>query len=155
MNVTLGSPDSAGAGRRLLLAEDDPDLLEMLTDLLTAEGYAVDVARDGTTALHRALNEQHQVAVFDRGLPHMDGLTLLRRLRSAGWSAPVLVLSALGTLQDRDAGSAAGAQDYLVKPFDIDQLLARLEALLCRLPATPYAACPTTSPTRARPAEHM
>ncbi|MCU1671224.1 MAG: two-component system response regulator [Blastococcus sp.] len=126
------SADAPGAGRRLLLAEDDPDLTEMLTELLTAEGYAVDVARDGQGALHQALNGRHEVAVLDRGLPHVDGLTVLGRLRSAGWSIPVLVLSAFGTLRDRVDGLDAGAEDYLVKPFDVEELLARLRALLRR-----------------------
>jgi two-component system response regulator QseB len=115
-----------------LLAEDDPALTEMLTELLTDEGYEVDVARDGQAALHLGLNGRHEVAVLDRGLPHVDGLTLLGRLRSAGWSVPVLVLSAFGTSQDRVAGLDAGAEDYLVKPFDVEELLARLRSLLRR-----------------------
>jgi two-component system response regulator QseB len=118
--------------RRLLLAEDDPDLTEMLAELLTAEGYDVDVARDGQAALHLALNGRHEVAVLDRGLPHLDGLTVLGRLRHSGWSTPVLVLSAFGTPRDRVDGLDAGAEDYLVKPFDVEELLARLRALLRR-----------------------
>jgi two-component system response regulator QseB len=116
----------------LLLAEDDPDLVGMLVELLSAEGYEVDVARDGQAALHLALNRRHEVALLDRGLPHLDGLTLLGRLRDAGWSTPVLVLSAYGTARDRVHGLDAGAEDYLVKPFDVDELLARLRALLRR-----------------------
>jgi two-component system response regulator QseB len=123
------APDVPCAGPRLLLAEDDLDLIEMLTELLTTEGYEVEVARDGQTALHVALNGRHEVAVLDRGLPHVDGLTVLARLRSAGWSIPVLVLSAFGTSRDRVDGLDAGAEDYLVKPFDIEELLARLRAL--------------------------
>lgn len=130
--MTSGSPGSADSDPRLLLAEDDPDLIEMLTELLTAEGYEVDVARDGQAALHWALNQRHHVAVLDRGLPHLDGLAVLGRLRSVGWSVPVLVLSALGTLQDRIDGLNAGAEDYLVKPFHIEELLARLGVLLRR-----------------------
>jgi two-component system response regulator QseB len=116
----------------LLLAEDDPDLVGMLVELLSAAGYEVDVARDGQAALHLALNRRHEVALLDRGLPHLDGLTLLGRLRDAGWSTPVLVLSAYGTARDRVHGLDAGAEDYLVKPFDVDELLARLRALLRR-----------------------
>jgi two-component system response regulator QseB len=115
-----------------LLAEDDPDLVEMLTELLSEEGYDVDVARDGQAALHLALNGRHEVAVLDRGLPHLDGLSVLGRLRSAGWAAPVLVLSAFGTPKDRVDGLDAGAEDYLTKPFDVEELLARLRALLRR-----------------------
>jgi two-component system response regulator QseB len=125
-------PDALRRGRPLLLAEDDPDLTEMLTELLAAEGYDVDVARDGQAALHLALNGRHEVAVLDRGLPHLDGLTVLSRLRTSGWSTPVLVLSAFGTPRDRVDGLDAGAEDYLVKPFDVEELLARLRALLRR-----------------------
>jgi two-component system response regulator QseB len=132
MTADASLAEAAGPRRRLLLAEDDPDLLEMLTELLTAEGYDVDVARDGQAALHVALNGRHEVAVLDRGLPHLDGLTVLGRLRRAGWSTPVLVLSAFGTPRDRVDGLDAGAEDYLVKPFDVEELLARLRALLRR-----------------------
>jgi len=117
---------------RLLLAEDDPDLAGMLAELLAAAGYEVDVARDGQAALHLALNARHDVAVFDRGLPHVEGLALLSRLRGAGWATPVVILSAYASLEDRVAGLDAGAEDYLVKPFDVEELLARLRALLRR-----------------------
>lgn len=126
------SAREAARRRRLLLAEDDPDLTEMLAELLTAEGYDVDVARDGQAALHLALNGRHEVAVLDRGLPHLDGLAVLGRLRRSGWSTPALVLSAFGTPRDRVDGLDAGAEDYLVKPFDVEELLARLRALLRR-----------------------
>ena len=117
---------------RLLLAEDDPDLAGMLAELLSTAGYEVDVARDGQAALHLALNGRHDVAVLDRGLPHVEGLELLSRLRNAGWATPVVILSAYATLEDRIAGLDAGAEDYLVKPFDVEELLARLRALLRR-----------------------
>lgn len=104
----------------------------MLVEVLSAEGYVVDATRDGQAALQRALNGTHDVAVFDRGLPHVEGLALLGRLRRVGWFTPVLVLSAYGTPHDRVAGLDAGAEDYLTKPFDIDELLARLRALLRR-----------------------
>jgi two-component system response regulator QseB len=122
----------AGERRRLLLAEDNPELADMLGELLTTEGYEVDVARDGQSALRLALNTRHDVAVLDRGLPHVEGLELLARLRGSGWSTPVLILSAYATLEDRVAGLDAGAEDYLVKPFDVEELLARLRALLRR-----------------------
>lgn len=121
--------DAGPLAPRLLLAEDDPDLLEMLTDLLGAEGYDVDATRDGQSALRAALSGSHDLAVLDRGLPHVEGLELLARLRRSGWSTPVLVLSAYGTARDRVAGLDAGAEDYLVKPFDVGELLARLRAL--------------------------
>lgn len=132
MTRTPATPDATGARPRLLLAEDDPVLMEMLAELLTADGYDVGVARDGRAALQLALTGRQEVAVLDRGLPYVDGLTVLRRLRNAGWSVPVLVLSAYGTPQDRIAGLEAGADDYLVKPFDVDDLFARLRTLLDR-----------------------
>ena len=119
-------------GARLLLAEDDPELAGMLVELLTSEGYTVDALADGQSALHRALAGGYDVAVLDRGLPYVEGLELLARLRRAGWGTPVLVLSAYGTAQDRVAGLDAGAEDYLAKPFDVEELLARLRALLRR-----------------------
>lgn len=119
-------------GARLLLAEDDAELAGMLVELFADEGYVVDAVYDGQSALHWALNREYEVAVFDRGLPHVEGLELLTRLRRAGWATPVLVLSAYGTARDRVAGLDAGAEDYLGKPFDVEELLARLRALLRR-----------------------
>jgi two-component system, OmpR family, response regulator QseB len=119
-------------GARLLLVEDDAELSGMLVELLADEGYAVDAVHDGQSALHRALSREYEVAVFDRGLPHVEGLELLTRLRRAGWATPVLVLSAYGAARDRVAGLDAGAEDYLGKPFDVEELLARLRALLRR-----------------------
>jgi two-component system response regulator QseB len=115
-----------------LLVEDDGELTGMLTTLLTEEGYVVDAARDGHRGLHLGLTRDYEVLVLDRGLPAMEGLDLLTRLRGKGVSTPVLVLSALANPADRVAGLDAGAEDYLGKPFDIDELLARLRALLRR-----------------------
>ncbi|GLY65629.1 response regulator transcription factor [Amycolatopsis taiwanensis] len=114
---------------RVLVVEDDPQLLEMLTSLLTEEGYTVDPAADGQRGLHLGLTRDYDVLVLDRGLPAIDGLDLLARLRQRGVVTPTLVLSALGNPADRVAGLDAGAEDYLPKPFDIDELLARLRAL--------------------------
>lgn len=116
----------------LLVVEDDPALSSMLLEILTPESYAVDLARDGQRGLHLALTGQYQVIVLDRGLPALDGLEVITRLRASGITTPVLVLSALGLPQDRVEGLDAGAEDYLSKPFDIDELLARLRALLRR-----------------------
>ena len=118
--------------KRLLLVEDDGELAVMLDRLLTSEGYEVDVARDGHTGLHRALTGRYDVMVIDRGLPGVTGLDLVTRLRRRGAVTPILVLSAMATPRDRVAGLDAGAEDYLSKPFDIDELLARLRALLRR-----------------------
>ncbi|MCF0092923.1 response regulator transcription factor [Micromonospora sp. MH99] len=114
---------------RLLLVEDDGALSALLTDLLTEEGYEVEVAGDGQSGLHRALARDYDVLVVDRGLPVLDGLGLVTRLRARGVTCPVLLLTARGTLDDRVEGLDAGAEDYLVKPFEVPELLARLRAL--------------------------
>lgn len=125
-------PVLPGGSPRLLLVEDDQQLVELLTRLLADEDYQVDVAVDGQRGLHLGLTREYDVVVLDRGLPAIDGLDLLARLRSAGMTTPTLVLSALGNPADRVTGLDAGAEDYLAKPFDIDELLARLRALLRR-----------------------
>lgn len=117
---------------RVLLVEDDPELARMLQELLVLEGYAVETAPDGQRGLHLGLSRSYDVMVLDRGLPAIDGLDLLGRLRGAGVTTPVLVLSALSLARDRVQGLDAGAEDYLGKPFDVDELLARLRALLRR-----------------------
>jgi len=117
---------------RVLVAEDDRRLAEMLSSLLESEGYQVEVAGDGQRALHLGLTTAFDVAVLDRGLPVVDGLGVLRGLRGNGVTTPILILSALGTAPDRVDGLNAGAEDYLAKPFDIDELLARLRSLTRR-----------------------
>ncbi|WP_414694568.1 response regulator transcription factor [Pedococcus sp.] len=102
----------------------------MLEQLLTEEGYSVAVARDGQDGLHQGLVGTFDVMVVDRGLPAIEGVDLVSRLRSRGVAAPILLLTARNTVADRVEGLDAGAQDYLAKPFDIDELLARLRALL-------------------------
>lgn len=114
---------------QLLLVEDDPQLRDMLAALLEDEGYAVTTAADGQRALHLALTRDHDLMLLDRGLPGLEGLDLLGRLRGAGVDVPVLVLSARGNPADRVDGLDAGAEDYLAKPFDLAELLARLRAL--------------------------
>jgi two-component system, OmpR family, response regulator len=116
----------------VLVVEDDTQLAAMLVELLTGEGYRVDVAHDGQRGLHLGLTRPYDVIVLDRGLPAIEGLDLLGRLRSRGVQAPVLVLSALSFPRDRVEGLDAGAEDYLGKPFDVDELLARVRALLRR-----------------------
>ena len=117
---------------RLLLVEDDAELAGMLRRLLSSEGYQVEVAPDGQAGLHLGLTRRYDLVVLDRGLPAIEGLDLLGRLRRRGFLAPVLVLTARGAVADRVAGLDAGAEDYLVKPFDLEELLARLRALLRR-----------------------
>ncbi|GAB3589622.1 response regulator transcription factor [Angustibacter peucedani] len=116
----------------MLVVEDDRELLTLLAELLTGEGYAVDVARDGQAGLHRALVDRYDLLLVDRGLPAVEGVDLVRRLRRRGVSSPVLLLTARGTVADRVEGLDAGAEDYLVKPFAVDELLARVRALLRR-----------------------
>jgi two-component system response regulator QseB len=118
--------------RRLLIVEDDGELRTMLQRLLAGEGYQVDAVADGQAGLHRALVDRYDVMVIDRGLPAIDGLDLTRRLRRRGVATPVIILTAYGSVVDRVEGLDAGAEDYLVKPFDVDELLARLRALLRR-----------------------
>jgi two-component system response regulator QseB len=116
---------------RLLLVEDDRELVTVLSEALRDEGYTVDVAADGQQGLHLGLTRQYDVLVVDRRLPVVDGLDLLGRLRSRAVRTPVLLLTALGAVHDRVDGLDAGADDYLVKPFDLDELTARLR-VLCR-----------------------
>jgi two-component system response regulator QseB len=114
---------------RVLLVEDDRELAGMLGELLADEGYETEAAHDGQRGLHLGLTGHYDVLVIDRRLPVLDGLELLRRLRGRGVTTRVLVLSALGEVADRVAGLDAGADDYLVKPFEAEELLARLRAL--------------------------
>lgn len=129
MQSTTGSLPSQRF--RLLLVEDDHELVELLSVALRDEGYSVDVARDGQRGLHLGLTRPYDVVVIDRRLPALDGLELLTRLRSRAVRARALMLTALGTVHDRIDGLDAGADDYLVKPFDLNELSARLRAL-CR-----------------------
>lgn len=115
----------------LLLVEDDHALAPLLIEVL-GDAYRVRHAADGQAALHAALTEDFAVLVVDRGLPGIDGVELIRRLRKHGVSTPTLILTARGTVADRVEGLDAGAEDYLVKPFEIEELLARLRALLRR-----------------------
>ncbi|MFI5911858.1 response regulator transcription factor [Dactylosporangium sp. NPDC051541] len=127
---------------RVLLVEDDRELGELLIRAFGNAGYTTDLARDGQAGLHRALTRDYDVLVLDRNLPAIEGLDLLGRLRRSGVEAPALILTALGTVADRIAGLDGGAEDYVVKPFDIEELLARLRVLLRRraVPAEPVVA---------------
>jgi DNA-binding response OmpR family regulator len=115
-----------------LIVEDDRALSAMLVELFTGEGYQVDVAYDAQQGLHRGLTQLHDALIVDRGLPVRDGLELVTSLRSRGIATPILVLTARGALADRVDGLDAGAQDYLVKPFEVPELLARMRALVRR-----------------------
>ena len=114
------------------MVEDDRALSALLVELLTGEGYRVDTAYDGQQGMHRGLTGNYDALVVDRGLPVMDGADLVALLRSRGITTPALILTARGSVEDRVEGLDAGAQDYLVKPFEVPELLARVRALLRR-----------------------
>ena len=116
----------------ILVVDDDPKIRSVLSRGLRFEGYTVQVAEDGTQALQLARLEAPDLVVLDVMLPGMDGLELCRRLRQ-GMAAPILMLTARDAVPDRIAGLDSGADDYLVKPFDFDELLARIRALLRRV----------------------
>lgn len=116
---------------RILIIEDDEAILWVLRRALSYEGYRVDTAPDGESGLNQARDYHPDLVILDWMLPGMDGLEVCQRLR-AGGSVPVLMLTAKDTLQDRVQGLDAGADDYMVKPFELDELLARVRALLRR-----------------------
>lgn len=117
---------------RILVVDDDPRMLSLLRRGLTFAGYAVDVAVNGEEALTKARDRQFDFAVLDIMLPGIDGVEVCRRLRTADRELPILLLTAKTHVSDRVAGLDAGADDYLVKPFDFEELLARVRALLRR-----------------------
>lgn len=114
---------------RVLLIEDQHDIAANIWDFLERRGYRLDHAADGSTGLAAALRGGFDVIVLDLGLPRLDGLELCRRLREAGRSTPILMLTARDTLQDKLRGFAEGADDYLVKPFAMKELEARIRAV--------------------------
>ncbi len=117
---------------RVLVAEDELLLSQQLSAALTEAGYAVDCAHDGERADFFRATEPYDVVVLDLGLPKIDGLTLLRRWRAAGCTVPVLVLTARGSWHEKVQGIDGGADDYVSKPFQMEEVLARLRALIRR-----------------------
>ncbi|MEO7635628.1 MAG: response regulator transcription factor [Sphingomicrobium sp.] len=126
---------------RILIAEDDRDTAGFIQQGLGELGHNVVVAGNGIDALHLLLVEEFDIAILDRMLPGLDGVSALQRLRAGGVETPVLMLTALGRIQDRVGGLEAGADDYLVKPFAFSELAARVNALARRKPLH-------TAPTR-------
>jgi len=128
---------------RILIVEDDVDLQRQLGERLRTEGFAVDSAGDGEEGLYFGLEYVYDAAIIDLGLPKLGGIDLVRRLRVADRRYPVLLLTARGHWQDKVAGLEAGADDYLTKPFQMEELLARLNALVRRAAgfASPLLAC--------------
>ena len=117
---------------RILVAEDEPTLARELASALSEAGYAVDRAPDGSRADFLGQTEQYDAVILDLGLPKMDGLTVLKRWRESGVNVPVLVLTARGSWHERVQGIDGGADDYVAKPFRMEEVLARLRALLRR-----------------------
>jgi two-component system OmpR family response regulator len=117
---------------RLLIVEDEPNLGQQLKNALEGAGYAVDLATDGEEGLYLGSNEQYDAIILDLGLPEIDGLTVLDRWRKEGKTTPVLVLTARDSWSDKVAGLDAGADDYVAKPFQTEELIARLRALIRR-----------------------
>ncbi|WP_170560130.1 response regulator transcription factor [Ruegeria atlantica] len=117
---------------RVLLAEDEPQLCEQIKKLLSAEGRVVDVANNGTDALHLGATEPYDMIILDIGLPQRDGISVLREWRSAGVKTPVLILTARDGWSERVDGLDAGADDYMTKPFHMPELAARVRAILRR-----------------------
>ena len=118
--------------QRILIVDDEPAVREALQRSLAFEGYDTEVAVDGAEALEKATAYQPDLVVLDIQMPRMDGLTAARRMRGAGTATPILMLTARDTVGDRVTGLDAGADDYLVKPFELDELFARIRALLRR-----------------------
>lgn len=117
---------------KLLVVEDESLLRQQLEQGLTKQGYVVDSAEDGRSGLYYAVEYDYDAAIIDLGLPEIDGISLIEQARAAGKSYPILILTARGDWQDKVAGLDAGADDYVVKPFQLEEIVARLNALLRR-----------------------
>lgn len=126
------SPAEGEQQLRILIVDDEPAVREALQRSLAFEGYGTEVAVDGADALEKAATYRPDLVVLDIQMPRMDGLTAARRLRGTGATIPILMLTARDTVGDRVTGLDAGADDYLVKPFELDELFARIRALLRR-----------------------
>ncbi|MBD3008884.1 response regulator transcription factor [Streptomyces sp. 5-10] len=128
----MSPADHGDQPARILIVDDEPAVREALRRSLVFEGYATETAVDGLDALDKVGSYDPELIVLDVLMPRMDGLTAARRLRATGVTLPILMLTARDTVGDRVTGLDAGADDYLVKPFELDELLARIRALLRR-----------------------
>ncbi|WP_338897467.1 response regulator transcription factor [Streptomyces sp. TG1A-60] len=128
MSPAEGAPEP----QRILIVDDEPAVRDALKRSLAFEGYGTEVAVDGADALEKATAYKPDLVILDIQMPRMDGLTAARRFRGAGETTPILMLTARDTVGDRVTGLDAGADDYLVKPFELDELFARVRALLRR-----------------------
>ena len=124
--------------KRILLVEDEPGLVLTLRDRLTREGYSVDTSPDGESGLERAAGEAFDLVLLDVMLPRLGGFDVLKELRKRGVDTPVIMLTARGQVVDKVVGLKLGADDYVTKPFEMVELLARIEAKLRRAPLTPH-----------------
>jgi len=124
--------------KRLLLIEDEPGLVLTLRDRLTREGYAIETSSDGESGLERAAREPFDLVLLDVMLPRLNGFDVLRELRKRGAEMPVIMLTAKGQVVDKVVGLKLGADDYVTKPFEMVELLARIEATLRRAPTVPH-----------------
>jgi two-component system, OmpR family, response regulator len=133
--IPIEADHFSGGGRamRLLIIEDDEEAAAFIAKALRESGHSADVAHDGGVGLSMAREEGYDVLVVDRMLPVLDGLSIIRTLREEGSDVPVLILSALGEVDDRVKGLKSGGDDYLTKPFAFSELLARVEALARRV----------------------
>lgn len=123
---------------RVLVVEDEKKLSKAIVRALQLQGYAVDTAEDGELAVALAQSESYDVIILDILLPLLDGKAVCRELRTAGVNTPILMLSALGQVNDRTSGLDLGADDYMIKPFSFEELFSRLRALLRRSAQTPF-----------------
>ena len=124
--------------KRILLVEDEPGLVLTLRDRLTREGYSVDTTSDGESGLERAAGEAFDLILLDVMLPRLGGFDVLKELRKRSVDTPVIMLTARGQVVDKVVGLKLGADDYVTKPFEMMELLARIEAKLRRAPLTPH-----------------
>src|SRR4030081_3723038 len=133
MNLSTALPTEA-IDMRILVIEDDADTAAYMIKGLKESGYVVDHAADGKDGMFHAMSGNYDALIVDRMLPHVDGLSIIQSIRTAGITTPALILSALGAVDDRVKGLKAGGDDYLTKPYAFTELLARIEALARRPP---------------------